>query len=446
MASAIRLVAPMMLVGATALSVETRTKRSTPAPSATSTSVRVPTTLLVTASSGCSSISGTCLWAAAWKTIAGCSAANDRAQPIGVADVGDHRADLHLRMRLAQPVGDVEDAVLAVADQDEPRRPRMRDLAADLRADRPAGAGDQHDPALQVHPGVGLRADRGAAQQIADVDLAQPVDADAAVEQLEQARQRPCRYAGARARFEYRADDRAGRGRHRDDHLGGVEARHRVLEAGERRDDRHPVDPLAQLGRMIVEVADRVHAELRVLLDLARDERAGVAGAGDQDAARRRGGLARPRPPPFRDDPLRHADPGDAGQRQEPVDREDRSREERRNAGHDAERHEEREDGTRRRDGRHHHQQVGQAGVAPIPAIEAEGVEHRGLGQHAGHDGVGKGPRQIGRLREEPVEPEDERSEHAEDDREEIGDEDVAVTHGRPRSARREARARRSAG
>ena len=80
---------------------------------------------------------------------------------------------------------------------------------------------------------------------------------------------------------------------------------------------------------MIVEVADRVDAELRVLLDLARDERAGVAGAGDQDAARRRGGVARPRPPPFRDDPLRQADPGDAGQRQEPVDREDGSREER---------------------------------------------------------------------------------------------------------------------
>ena len=111
-----RLVAPMMLVGATALSVEIRTKRSTPAPSAASTSVRVPTTLLVTASSGCSSISGTCLWAAAWKTIAGCSAAKiARSRSASRMSAITGRI-CTLRMHLAQPVGDVEDAVLAVAD------------------------------------------------------------------------------------------------------------------------------------------------------------------------------------------------------------------------------------------------------------------------------------------------------------------------------------------
>ena len=55
----------MMLVGLTALSVETRTSRSTAARAATSASMRVPRTLFLIASHGLSSISGTCLCAAA---------------------------------------------------------------------------------------------------------------------------------------------------------------------------------------------------------------------------------------------------------------------------------------------------------------------------------------------------------------------------------------------
>ncbi len=68
---ATRLVAPMTLVGLTALSVETKTNLSTPWRSAASIHIRVPTMLLSTASSGLISIMGTCLWAAAWKTILG---------------------------------------------------------------------------------------------------------------------------------------------------------------------------------------------------------------------------------------------------------------------------------------------------------------------------------------------------------------------------------------
>ena len=59
--SAIRLLAPMTLDGRTALSVETRTKRSTPAASAASSSAIVPPMFTCTASEGCSSIIGTCL-------------------------------------------------------------------------------------------------------------------------------------------------------------------------------------------------------------------------------------------------------------------------------------------------------------------------------------------------------------------------------------------------
>ena len=74
--SAMRLVAPMTLVGLTALSVEIITKRSTPNSLDTRARLWVPNTLFLTASQGLCSMSGTCLCAAAWKTTAGCSSSN----------------------------------------------------------------------------------------------------------------------------------------------------------------------------------------------------------------------------------------------------------------------------------------------------------------------------------------------------------------------------------
>ena len=66
--SAIRFEYPRTLVGLAALSVEMLTKCSTPISWAASSNVSVPTTLVLTASTGyCSSI-GRCLRAAAWKT------------------------------------------------------------------------------------------------------------------------------------------------------------------------------------------------------------------------------------------------------------------------------------------------------------------------------------------------------------------------------------------
>ena len=53
--------APITVAGLTALSVETSTKRSAPASPAAAATMRVATALLRTASTGFSSISGTCL-------------------------------------------------------------------------------------------------------------------------------------------------------------------------------------------------------------------------------------------------------------------------------------------------------------------------------------------------------------------------------------------------
>ena len=59
------LVAPMMFAGHTALSVEISTRCSAPN-SAAEPAFRVPSALLATASATLPSMSGTCLWAAAW--------------------------------------------------------------------------------------------------------------------------------------------------------------------------------------------------------------------------------------------------------------------------------------------------------------------------------------------------------------------------------------------
>ena len=66
-----RLLAPMMLVGFTALSVLMSTNRRAPYFRAANAVLYVPSTLLLMASLGLPSISGTCLCAAAWNTTSG---------------------------------------------------------------------------------------------------------------------------------------------------------------------------------------------------------------------------------------------------------------------------------------------------------------------------------------------------------------------------------------
>ncbi len=72
------------------------------------------------------------------------------AHPLLLLAVGQDRdrgADVAILLELAQ---DLEQVVLGVVDQDEPARAHPGDLAAQLAADRAAGAGDQHDLALQI--------------------------------------------------------------------------------------------------------------------------------------------------------------------------------------------------------------------------------------------------------------------------------------------------------
>ena len=158
--SVIRFVQPSTLVGSAALSVLTLTNRSTSWRSAASSRLSVPHTFVFHPSAGCISSSGRCLRAAAWNTTSGRCIGEDLVDPGGVADVGDDQVGVvEHRPALDRELGRVQ-AVLVAVEHHQRRRLEAHDLAAQLAADRPAGAGDQHPPTGDV-PGDRDRIDLG---------------------------------------------------------------------------------------------------------------------------------------------------------------------------------------------------------------------------------------------------------------------------------------------
>ena len=142
---------PITVFGLTALSVEMKTKRSTPNSAASSTRIRVPTMLLRTDSSGCVSSIATCLYAAAWNTTVGLvlleHLSPHRLAILDVDELRQRRGEVALGDELAL---DLEQRPLGVVDEDQPRRSDARDLPAQLGADRAAGSRDEHGVSLEV--------------------------------------------------------------------------------------------------------------------------------------------------------------------------------------------------------------------------------------------------------------------------------------------------------
>ena len=181
---------------------------------------------------------------------------------------------------------DLEEAGLAVVHEDEPGRAHARDLAAELRADRSAGAGDEHDLAREI---AGDRLEVGldglAPEEVLDLDgpeLAREVEV--AGDQLVQARQRLHRHAlvtratsTIRSRASPEADGIAirsssGRRSRRSSGRSAVVPMH-----------ADPVQAKVLLARVVVDEADRRVAERRVSEHLAQDQLGGVSGADDED-------------------------------------------------------------------------------------------------------------------------------------------------------------------
>ena len=90
-----------------------------------------------------------------------------------VAGVGEHRGGRVEDALVDELALDLEQPGLGVVDEHEPRRADARDLAAELGADRAAGARDEHDLAGQVAGDrVEVDLDRLAPEQVLDLDRA----------------------------------------------------------------------------------------------------------------------------------------------------------------------------------------------------------------------------------------------------------------------------------
>ena len=206
---------------------------------------------------------------------------------------------------------------------------------------------------------------------------------------------------------------------------------HHRLEIGKGAHHQHPVNAFAALVWLVVEEADGTHAELRVLLHLAHDERSRVAGARDQHQARRPH-LARPLcglesdSPTTRIDrrmPEMHAKVSSQSMASTDRGKKGRYRAITPCATTTA--------STRARGGDRQEDQlqIAYPGIPPVAPVQPEEVEHEGLQEQRGHQEELKGRGVVGLSAEEPIESQHEGAKHAERDGRDVGREHVAVTH-----------------
>ena len=190
-------------------------------------------TLFLIASPGFHSIIGTCLWAAACKTMSG-EAMKDLLHANLVADVGHAGNHVHAGIILDQLAVNMKQAVLGVLDQQQAVGLEPADGAAQLRADAAAGAGDEDFAAIDKS-GDGLEVEfhRFAAQQILDGHVAHGRQIDFALKNVADSRNDLGRYAATLAQFHDPAQGFPGRVAHGDESLLGT------VHLGESSDLRH---------------------------------------------------------------------------------------------------------------------------------------------------------------------------------------------------------------
>ncbi len=213
-----------------------------------------------------------------------------------------------------------------MVDQHEASGAEVCDLAAELRADRAAGAGDEHGLSGDVRGhGFEVDLDRLTAEHVLDLngtDLRGEVEVTR--DQLVDARQRLDRHAGLRRDVDDPLAHLSGRGRDGDQDLVRLRLSQEAREILGRPEHAHAVQTEILLARVVVDQADRGVAERRRLQHLADDQLRGVSGADDEyllpasdDPAWRR---------PLHDRANEEAGAGNQHQREQEVGRRDRAR------------------------------------------------------------------------------------------------------------------------
>jgi hypothetical protein len=204
-----------------------------------------------------------------------------------VAAVGEDRLANGEVAILDQLALDLEQVVLGVVDQHQQTRAHVRDLTAQLGADRAPGAGNDHRAVAQ--PGahlLDLERDRLAAEHVLHAHFAQLLDqVHRAGDQLEHAGQRAHRDVAVATDTDDASAHDSRRGRDRDDDLVRLGVIEHARKLGGRAQHLEAVDAHAALARVVVYEPDRRLTQLRRALHLARDELTCFARSYDQDLA-----------------------------------------------------------------------------------------------------------------------------------------------------------------
>jgi len=225
-----------------------------------------------------------------------------RAHPPFVGDVCQHRQnDVFAALAGAAEFGhQIVQAALVVVQHQQLDRRIVEKLAAQFGADRPGGAGDQHDlPSHRRHIDVFVPAYRLAAKQIFRRDLAQQRGRHGTVELGEDIRDgvdpRRCLLAVSQHVRKIRAGDVVD-GDYDQVNVVRLDNRRDILPAAEH---AAALDEHARFARVVIDEADDLVLLVRVgraVLQTQRRHAAGLAGADDQDALF--GGLVREFLPP----------------------------------------------------------------------------------------------------------------------------------------------------
>ena len=286
--------------------------------------------------------------------------------------VADHRRHRQLGEAVAELLLDRIQRELRELEQDQLARRVARDLAAQLRADRAAGAGHQHPLAAQqpVQPGV-VELHRVAPEQVVELDVAQGRDAYVAGDDVAQRGHGHHLDACGSAQVDGALAHAVARARHGDDRPRDAVARRQFAGAVDRAEYLDAQHCAALLGDIVVEQPDDAPAAaVREVLDqrrpgAARTEHEHWLGVRMRNDAQEALFLPRPVHEPAA------AHRADQEYRREQIHRsrhvrpDTQQRKERRNR--------ERPDAHRGEDAL----QVGQAGEAPQAAVEAQHPEQR---------------------------------------------------------------------
>jgi hypothetical protein len=385
--SATRLVAPITLVGRTALSVEMSTKCCTSYASHRFTTFCVPEHVVQHRLGDVRLHQRHVLVGRRVKDEVWAVQADHRLHARVIAHVGDDRTNRNSGNSRPAPGG----ARRSSSPHDRSRRSssapvgRAGDRARFRSTRRP---GDHDDPVSHERRDLfEVRLDRLAPKQVLDLDLAERIDALLAGEDLVQARHGP-RDEPRRARGANDLANRStGRRGHRDHDVRRADRAGDPLQGAQVPEHGHVVEPQAVLSRVVVHHRDRDHAELRVLGQLANDHAASGAGADDDRAAegvvpRDRAGAAR-RLAPRAAGARSAARSGHASRRMTAYDSRPASRThcgETERAEHDV-------DESARPSTGDEHLEVGDARVSPQPAVQTQPQEQDELeGHRAQHE------------------------------------------------------------